>query len=245
MWDRSECQKISRLEYVHSRHLIHRDIKPDNFLMGIGENDNKVYISDFGLAKQYRDIKTHLHFPCTENLSLTGTAPFASINNHLGMQQSRRDDMESLAYLLIYFLCGYLPWYGSEMVTGKLHDDIILQMKIESPPDVLCSACPQEFGIFLRYSRTLQFGDKPDYRYLRRLFRDLLVRQGYEYDYVFDWCVKASSEDGSSSNAAAHRPNIGYQCVSFSFHLTVGNNFPSTHFQSCQRSLTAGISDGL
>jgi serine/threonine protein kinase len=100
------------LELVHSKNYIHRDIKPENFLLGLGKKSNTVYLIDFGLAKRYRDNKTHQHVPYKENKSLAGTARYASINAHLGIEQSRRDDLEGLGYALIYFLKGKLPWIG-------------------------------------------------------------------------------------------------------------------------------------
>lgn len=86
-------QFIQRIEWIHSKDYIHRDIKPENFLMGIGNNSHIVHMIDFGLSKKYRDLKTHQHIPYKENKTLTGTARYASINAHLGIEQSRRDDL--------------------------------------------------------------------------------------------------------------------------------------------------------
>ncbi len=141
------------MEFVHSRSFIHRDIKPDNFLMGLGKKANQVHIIDFGLAKKYRDPKSHLHIPYRENKNLTGTARYASINTHLGIEQSRRDDMESLGYVLMYFLRGSLPWQGLKAATKRQKYEKISEKKMATPVEVLCKGFPLEFVTYFQYCR--------------------------------------------------------------------------------------------
>lgn len=130
-------QMISRIEYVHNKNFIHRDIKPDNFLMGIGRHCNKLFLIDFGLAKKYRDSRTRQHIPYREDKNLTGTARYASINAHLGIEQSRRDDMESLGYVLMYFNRMSLPWQGLKAATKKQKYERISEKKMSTPVEVL------------------------------------------------------------------------------------------------------------
>jgi len=170
--------QISRIEYVHSKSFIHRDIKPDNFLMGLGKRANQVNVIDFGLAKKFRDPKTHIHIPYRENKNLTGTARYASINTHLGIEQSRRDDIESLGYVLMYFLRGSLPWQGLKAATKKQKYEKISEKKMATPVEILCKGFPMEFATYFQYCRSLRFDDKPDYSYLRKLLRDLFAREG-------------------------------------------------------------------
>ncbi|KAJ6795531.1 casein kinase 1-like protein 3 [Iris pallida] len=182
-------QMINRIEYVHSKGFLHRDVKPDNFLMGLGRKANQVYIIDFGLAKRYRDSTTNRHIPYRENKNLTGTARYASCNTHLGIEQSRRDDLESLGYLLLYFLRGSLPWQGLKAVTKRQKYDKICERKLSTPIEGLCKSYPVEFASYFHYCHSLTFDQRPDYGFLKRLFRDLYTREGYEFDYVLDWTI--------------------------------------------------------
>jgi casein kinase 1 len=182
-------QMINRVEFFHSKSFLHRDIKPDNFLMGLGRRANQVYIIDFGLAKKYRDSSTHQHIPYRENKNLTGTARYASMNTHLGIEQSRRDDLESLGYVLMYFLRGSLPWQGLKAGTKKQKYEKISEKKVSTSIEALCRGYPTEFASYFHYCRSLRFDDKPDYAYLKRIFRDLFIREGFQFDYVFDWTI--------------------------------------------------------
>ncbi|KAL7300024.1 hypothetical protein TKK_0007332 [Trichogramma kaykai] len=182
-------QMIGRIEFVHCKHFIHRDIKPDNFLMGIGRHCNKLFLIDFGLAKKFRDSRTRMHISYREDKNLTGTARYASINAHLGIEQSRRDDMESLGYVLMYFNRGSLPWQGLKAATKKQKYEKISEKKMSTPVEVLCKGFPAEFSMYLNYCRGLRFEEGPDYMYLRQLFRILFRTLNYQYDYTFDWTM--------------------------------------------------------
>ncbi|RNC33966.1 casein kinase, partial [Trypanosoma cruzi] len=188
-------QMIARIEFVHSKSVIHRDMKPDNFLMGTGKKGHHVYVVDFGLAKKYRDPRTHQHIPYKEGKSLTGTARYCSINTHLGIEQSRRDDLEGIGYILMYFLRGSLPWQGLKAHTKQEKYSRISERKQTTPVETLCKGFPAEFAAYLNYTRGLRFEDKPDYSYLKRLFRELFIREGYHVDYVFDWTLKRIHEN--------------------------------------------------
>lgn len=164
-------QMIGRLEYIHLKCFIHRDIKPDNFLMGIGRHCNKLFLIDFGLAKKYRDPTTRSHIQYREDKNLTGTARYASINAHLGIEQSRRDDMESLGYVMMYFNRSVLPWQGMKATNKQQKYEKISEKKMSTPIEVLCKGFPAEFSMYLNYCRSLRFDEQPDYMYLRQLFR--------------------------------------------------------------------------
>ncbi len=133
-------QMLQRIEFMHEKGFIHRDIKPENFVVGLNEKSSLVHIIDFGLAKRYKDKNTGQHIPYRENRHLVGTARYASINSHLGIEQSRRDDIESIGYVLVYFLLGRLPWQ-SKQEKGKLPHKI-MEKKLVTPPEILCKKLP-------------------------------------------------------------------------------------------------------
>ncbi|ELK30292.1 Casein kinase I isoform alpha [Myotis davidii] len=195
-------QMISRLEYVHSKNFIHRDIKPDNFVMGVGHNCNKLYLVDFGLAKKYRDNRTKQHIPYREDKDLTGTVRYASVNAHLGIEQSRRDDLESLGYVLMYFIRRSLPWQGLTGATKKQKHEKICEKKMATSVEALCNDFPAEFTMYLNYCRGLRFEETPDYTYLKQLFRNLFRSLNYHYDFVFDWTLlkQEGAQQGASSS---------------------------------------------
>ncbi|KAJ3439576.1 ck1 family protein kinase [Anaeramoeba flamelloides] len=187
-------QLLCRLEHIHSKSFVYRDMKPENFVIGTGKNRNQIYSIDFGLTKLYRDFWTHKPNKYKNRISLVGTSRYCSINTHLGIDQSRRDDLESLAYMLIYFLKGDLPWKSLKLSSKTLLNDQICNLKVLTKSTDLCKGLPDEFLQFLRYCKTLEYQQKPNYSKLRQNFRKLFLQRGYVYDYKFDWVVKKEEE---------------------------------------------------
>ena len=185
-------QMLNRIENLHKHNYIHRDIKPENFLIGMQEKANIIHLIDFGLSKRFKNPKTHQHIPYREDRTLTGTARYVSINTHLGIEQSRRDDLESIGYVLVYFLKGVLPWQG--LKNGNRYTRI-MEKKLQIPTEILCYGLPEELIFYLNYCKSLRFEDRPDYDYLRGLFIKLLGTCNLIYGLTkemlkFDWCFE-------------------------------------------------------
>ena len=210
-------QMVNILQYIHDRHIIHRDIKPDNFVMGAKEDNAKLYILDFGLAKKYRSSRTLIQCPYIKKKKLTGTARYASIHALEAYEQSRRDDLESVGYVLMYFLRGNLPWQGLKVRSKEDRYKKILERKKETSSEDLCKNYPHEFFEYVDYTRNLEYEENPDYDFLRQKFKDVLKGLNEEMDYIYDWTTKSDlkkrqnkkSRENSENEIEGDRENDG------------------------------------
>lgn len=176
---------IKIFEYIHSTGFIHRDIKPNNFLIGHDENKNKIYITDFGLSKEY--IVKGVHIKPTYGHSMIGTARYSSINIHLGVSPSRRDDLESIGYMLVYFALGKLPWQGIPKQSKSSNVfKIIGNIKMNSLLTDICQGLPDCFEKYILYCKKLYFEETPNYDYIYSLFNNEIIKNNYKCNY--EWC---------------------------------------------------------
>ena len=191
-------EMVKRIQSIHQKYYIHRDIKPDNFMTGRGENEKNIYIIDFGLAKKYYSVSKAQHIKFCTGKHLIGTARYCARNAHRGYEQGRRDDLESIGYVLMYFLLGVLPWQGLKIKKNEDQFEKIAEKKYSTPFEELCEGQPDEFLLFFKYIDGLRFEDQPNYIYLIGLFQNMIDKYCRECFYDFDWkkdsCTYVSRE---------------------------------------------------
>lgn len=196
---------INVIEYVHNCGIIHRDIKPDNFVFGDPEagQDKNLFVIDFGLAKYWHENGKHI--PWKANQMILGTPRYMSINSHRRISQSRRDDIEAIGYMLIYMLRGKLPWEGIKVKNREEQNSIILERKVSNTIESLVQGYPSVFGDFLTQARTLRFQEKPDYDGFRKMFLDFARSKKMKLNNRFDWDPRSGSSSSSSSTKKTKR----------------------------------------
>ena len=188
-------QMLVRLNTLHDKDYIHRDLKPENCVIGLNKKENIIYLIDFGLSRTFRDGRTGEHIPYKEGKNILGTIRYVSIYTHYGIEQSRRDDIEGIAYNLIYLAKGKLPWQGVKTKNKKEKHKKIMDSKLSFTPEQLCEGLSYEFVNLLEYARDLEFEEKPDYKNIKIMFKNSIIKNGGAMDWKFDWHKIKKEED--------------------------------------------------
>lgn len=177
---------LYRLMDLHQCGYIHRDLKPENIVIGPIENNKDIYLIDFGLSKRFINNKGE-HIQMKDKQPIVGTLRYISINMHKQLEQSRRDDLESLLYVIIYFILGDLPWMNIKTKTRKEKYTKIYQIKCNTVPDILCNKLPEEFKKIFDIVLKLEFTERPNYDSILTIIQQFMNNYGFKYDLLFDW----------------------------------------------------------
>ncbi len=226
-------QMINVLQYIHDRHIIHRDVKPDNFVMGFCELNANLYLVDFGLSKKFRSSKTLNQYPLTKKKRLTGTARYASIHALEGYEQSRRDDLESVCYTMMYFLRPGLPWMNIKVKNKDEKYRIILERKKSISTQELCKGFPKELVEFIDYIKKLGYTDDPNYDLLRNKLTTILYNKKLKMDYIYDWTTKNDIKNRQNINKKGKSISSERMATAMSSYFCEG----SVELKKKQRSL--------
>lgn len=189
-------QILASFQFLHQSSIIHRDIKPENFLFSAHPDSHRLHVIDFGLSRKvtqgllFKPYNSGIH-------QVVGTMPFVSVNIHLGSTASFRDDLESIAYLLVYLLQGGLPWYGLNI--AKLTEKQTRESKQITNSFELCRDLPSEFEMLLKYAKSLTPEDIPDYNLLRKAFSALAFRLKIDLTEGILWVAEGKKGKRSKS----------------------------------------------
>jgi len=183
-------QLIERLKIIHKEGIIHRDLKPENLLVNKNIRNGLIYLIDYGLSKKYKDAKNDMHIPFKNERPITGTIRYISINTHKGFEQSRRDDIESALYIIVYFLNGKLDWDGIKCKTKDEKIKKIMEKKEEFKNNKEYKKLPQSFSQIFQYVYNINFEEKPNYEYIFGIINKGLEQYDGESNYektLYDW----------------------------------------------------------
>lgn len=180
-------QCLDRIKDIHDKGIIHRDMKPDNFVIGNKGKEKLIYLIDFGLSKIINNDKKNSTIK--REKIIMGTMRYISMNTHLGNEQTKKDDLESLAYIIIYFIKGELPWQNVKANSKKEKYNKVYQLKKHNVPNGICQFLPEDIKLIVTYILNLNIKQKPDYQKLKNILQNLMNKYSYLNDLQFDWCL--------------------------------------------------------